>query len=85
MAGLKTLRTMLARLLNRPSVVTRLTGADRNVLVGRDAKNSQFFAGDVHIHAPPPAAPSPLHQLPADVADFALPAARRRWKSYWSC
>jgi tetratricopeptide (TPR) repeat protein len=44
--------------------------------VGRDAKNSQFFAGDVHIHAPPPAAPSPLHQLPADVADFAGRAAQ---------
>jgi tetratricopeptide (TPR) repeat protein len=70
MAGLKTLWTTLARLLNRPSVVTRLTGADRNILVGRDAKNSQFFTGDIHIQAPQPAAPFPLHQLPADVADF---------------
>jgi NB-ARC domain len=71
MAGLRTLGTALARLLNRPSLATRLTGADRNILVGRDAKDNQFFTGDVHIQAPRPGAPSPLHQLPADVADFA--------------
>src|SRR6516225_7280934 len=75
MVGIEKLKTMLGRLFSGRSPNSGPASGERTVAVQGDAKSNQIFTGDVHISVekdtPTTNARSPLHQLPADVADFA--------------
>jgi tetratricopeptide (TPR) repeat protein len=74
MEGLRKLRAALTRLLNWPFVIAVPPARGRDVSVGANVINSQISTGDIiNISLAPdtPRAHAPLHQLPADVADFA--------------
>ena len=75
MAKLESIRTTLGRLFGVGAVGGPNTAASRAISVQRDASNNVFITGDVHVASErsgqPVTPPSPLHQLPADIADFA--------------
>ena len=79
MAGLRRLKTALARLLNRPPTGTIApAGGEASVLSRGDISKSLLVTGNHNVitvsrsDAARELKPSsPLHQLPADIADFA--------------
>jgi tetratricopeptide (TPR) repeat protein len=78
MAGLVKLRAVLGRLFGRPSAKAITAGGERSVSVHGGADESLFVTGNHNVinvsrshPAPQPGPPSPLRQLPADIADFA--------------
>jgi hypothetical protein len=74
MERLNKLSAALTRLLNGSSAISVPPAHERTVSVGANVNNSQIFTGDIinNISATDtPRAHAPLHQLPADVADFA--------------
>src|ERR1700674_2872768 len=72
MAGLARLKAALELLFKGPSPAV-VPAVDRRAVSMRDAKGNLIVTGDHNVFNVPPEAeaPSPLHQLPADVADFA--------------
>lgn len=74
MEWLERLRAALAQLLNGPSMIATPPTRERTVSVGGDVKDSQISTGDtisISLAIDAPRAHAPLHQLPADAADFA--------------
>jgi hypothetical protein len=78
MLGLGKFFVALRRLFNGPPVSAVPAGAQRAMSVQRGVDRSVFVSGDNNVinvsptaAAPQARTPSPLHQLPADVANFA--------------
>jgi hypothetical protein len=76
MAGFRKLKAALGRLFNGPSPAAIRVADGRAVSAGRDAEGNLIVAGDrnvvtVSLAGRQAEALPPLHQLPADVADFA--------------
>ena len=79
MTILESFRAALGRLLGVGTLGGQSAAGARGVSVQRDAINNVVFTGDIEggVHVSPnwsgqPATPpSPLHQLPAEIADFA--------------